>query len=417
MKRQAVLLLFLSWFAAIASEPPAATFELGSITEAAQAATRLGDCIAPRFRDTVAGVTVALSLGAAQYGMDLSRPMEISFYSFGEKPAMRIHCHALPNVRDPRDSGRLWGIRFTARRRNGRVVFDSAGVKDPFPDIPPGSHLKSGDLIRGRLSAAHIRQHFQFRAFNTKEPAPRLILGGLDDLLRELDRADLVFSAGREVLKAELTLYPAAGSALAEWMKRTLPPKGKIETFGGAKTLTVLRLNPTETLRRYAAAYLGPGFPAELAAAANGFAVRTSTTVRPHLMHSMRISAGLLPGKEAMIRPSFEKLKETPWHWRQFSRDPVGLCLLEKDRLAVFGADRMDTGRIQAMFEPQEFRGTLPDRPLVCIDLENPEKPLAELRFANGTMRLILQAPDSWIADGRPLLAKPLLLPQPVSRN
>ena len=417
MKRLTVLLLLLSWSAVLASDPPAATFEIASVMEAAQAATRLGNCIAPRFSDTVAGVTVTLSLAAAQYGMDLSRPVEIRFYSFGERPAMRIHCHALPHVRDPRGGGRLWGIRFTARHRDGRVVLDTADVKEPFPAVPPGPHLKPGEIIRCGLPAGPLRRHFRFGFFNTKDRAARLILCGLDDLLRELDRADLVFSAAKEELKAELVFLPRPGSALAEWMKRPLPPKGRIETFGGAKTLTVLRLDPTQTLRRYAAAYLGPGFPAELAAAANGFAIRASTTVRPYLFHTMRISAGLLLGKEAMIRPSFEKLKETPWHWRQFSRDPVGLCLLEKNRLVVFGADRMDLGRIQAMFEPQEFEGTLPDRPLVCIDLENPEKPLAELRFENGTMRLILQAPDSWFADGRPLLAKPLLLPHPSARH
>ena len=417
MKRLTVLLLLLSWFAAIASDPPAATFELASVMEAAQAATRLGSCIAPRFGDTVAAATMALSLGGAQYGMDLSRPVEIRFYSFCERPAMRIHCNALPNVGDPRTSGRLWGIRFTARHRDGRVVLDTAGVREPFPNVPPGSHLKSGELIRCGLPAGPLRRHFRFGFFNTKDRGARLILCGLDDLLCELDRADLVFSAAKEDLKAELTLRPAAGSALAEWMKRPLPPKGKIETFGGAKTLTVLRLNPTETLRRYALSYLGPGLPAELADAANGFAVRASTAVRPWPFHSMRISAGLLPGKEAMIRPSFEKLKETPWRWRRISHNPLQLGLLEKERLVIFGADRMDFAKTEAMFEPQEFNGPLPDRPLVCIGLENPEKPLAELRFENGTMRLILQAPDSWFADGRPLLEKPLLLPDPSARQ
>ena len=349
--------------------------------------------------------------------MDLTRPVEIDFYSFGEKPAMRIYCHALPNVKDPRNSGRLWGIRFTVREQNGRVVMASEGVKEPFPSVPPGSHLKPGELIRGEVLADPVRRHFRFAAFNTKDPSAQLILRGLDDLLGELERIGVSFSAGAGELKAELDFQPRAGSALEKWMKRPLPPKGKIETFGGAKTLTVLRLSPTASLRRYAAEYLNGKLPAEWTDAADGFAVRASTTVRTHLMHTMRISAGLLPGKEAMVRPSFEKLEETPWRWRRISHNPLQLGLLEKERLVIFGAARMDLAKVEAMFGPEEFKGTLPDRPLVCIDPGHPEKPLAELRFEAGRMHLILQAPDEWFADGRPLLGKPLLLPDQVSRH
>ena len=73
--RSLILILLLLTFS-VPAAPPAARFELLSIPQVSQAASRLGNAIAPRFRDTAAAVTLVLTMGAVRYGMDLTRPVE-----------------------------------------------------------------------------------------------------------------------------------------------------------------------------------------------------------------------------------------------------------------------------------------------------------------------------------------------------
>jgi len=410
--RKIGLLLFLigTSIAATAAEP-AARFEIASLPVVSSHVSRLDNCIAPRFRDSIAATTLILTMGAAQLGMDLTRPWEISFYSFGENPAVRITAFALGDGELSRKSAKLLGIRFHANRQRGLVVLDSEELKEPFPADPPGLGLQTAELIRGTVHAEAVHRHFRFRTFNTGNNSARLILAGVDELLAQLTRAEVVFSADEAFLKLNLSVTPRKQSALQKWMQQPLPAKGKIETYPGAKTLSVLRLNPTETLRRYGSLYLEQmsrrnSFPAAWAAASTGFAVMASGR------DNLRLSAGIIPDRADAVWKTVRQYKETPFAgWFSLASDPVLLCFPDADRIIFFGTSRMDAANLRAMSKPQTYRRTLPDCPFVCMDLSRPEQPLAQLLFDKGILRLKLQAPDEWFASCGPLLSKPLLLP------
>ncbi len=408
--RSLILLLLLLTVPFFAGEP-AARFELVCVPQVSQAVSRMGSCIAPRFRDTVAAVTLILSAGVVQCGMDPARPMEIRFYSFGEQPAMRITAFAVGNKGDLPARIKLAGCPFQIKEKGKLIILDSNGISDPLPTVPPGNGLKEGELIRGTVQAEAVRRHFRFSSFNSKDPSANLILRGVDELLAQTSEAAAVFSADEKFLKVELTVRPKKPSALQQWMQRPLPPKGRIETYSGAQTLAVLSLDPTETLRQYAAAYLGKSFPASLAASANGFAAMAAVSSRKFC--SMRLTAGIRPDSSAGLRKEIQKLKPTPFEgWFQLRNAPALLVALKSDRLLLFGADGMDSTLLHALDQPREYAGPLPEVPFVCLDLAAPERPLAELRFERGALRLILQAKDQWFAAHGPLLEKPLLLPE-----
>ena len=418
MKIKNLLFACLTVFcAAVQAAEPAARFELSSVPQVSQAVSRMGNCIAPRFRDSAAALTVFFSAGAVHYGMDPTRPAEVRFYSFGENPVMRIVGFAVDRGDDPSGRMKFAGLRFLVRRNGKLIVFDTEGVPEPLPSAPPGTGLKPGELIRGTIQADAVRRHFTFREFNTRDASARLILGGVDELLAQLTSAEAVFSADAEGLKLELTAFPRKDSALQRWMRQPLPPKGRIETYPGAQTLTVLRLNPTETLRRYGQLYLEQSgkkqLPPVFAAAASGFAALSSGH-RTRQLWSMRLTAGVVPGRAQSVRNEIlKRYKETPFRgWYSICSDPVLLCSSDADRLTFFCSSRMDTGNISALTEPKEYAASIPDCPFVCFDLPRPEKPLAQLLFEGNVLRLTLQAPDSWFASCGPLLEKPLFLPE-----
>lgn len=409
MRLLTVLLFALSFL--LPAAQPAARFELVSVPQVSQAVSRMGNCIAPRFRDTVAAATLILSLGNVKCGADLTRPLEISYYSFGEAPAMRIIAYALDRRENMPAKVKLAGYVFRVREKGRLIVFDSEEMTEPLPKVPPGKNLKEGELIRGTIQAEAVHRHFRFGSFNTHDPSANLILKGSDELLAQIGEAAVVFSADEKTLKVELTVRPKKTSALSQWMQRPLPPKGRIEIFDGAQTLAVLRLDPTETLRQYAAAYLGKSFPASLAASANGFAAMASTASRK--FNAMRLSAGVRPESSAGLQKEIIKLKPTPFEgWFRLRNDPTLLVSLKQDTLLLFGSDGMDSALLHALDQPRKFTGTLPEVPFVCLDLADPARPLAELRFEQGALRLTLQASDEWFAAHGPLLEKPLLLPE-----
>lgn len=406
------LLFLVGTLVSLTAAEPAARFEIVSLPVVSSHISRLGDCIAPRFRDSVAAATLVLTMGAAQLGMDLTRPWEISFYSFGENPSVRITAFSLGDGELFRKSAKLLGIRFRASRQRGLVALDSEGLKEPFPADPPGLGLQTAELVRGTIQAEAVHRHFRFRTFNTGNNSARLILAGVDELLAQLSGAEVVFSADEAFLKLNLSVVPRKQSVLQKWMAQPLPPKGKIETYPGATTLSVLRLNPTETLRRYGMLYLEQtgrrnSFPAAWAAASTGFASMASG------QENLRLSAGIIPDRADDVRKTVRQYKETPFAgWFSLASDPVLLCFSGADRIIFFGTSRMDAATRRAMSEPQEYRGSLPDCPFVCMDLSRPgQQPLAQLLFDKGILRLKLQAPDEWFASCGPLLSKPLLLP------
>lgn len=409
------------WFAflllmvvTVSAEPPAARFELVSVPQVSQAASRLDNAVAPRFRDTAAAVTLILTMGATRYGMNLTRPSEIHFYSFGEKPAMRIIAYSLPEVKEPQSVGNMWGLRFRARRKGDLVVFDSEGVTEPFPADAPGKNLKAGELLRGTIRAEAVHRHFRFGSFNTRNASSHLILSGLDDLLAELQSAGVVFSADENALKLELTVRPKDHSSLQNWLKQPLPKKGKLQTFPGADLISVLRLNPTRTLREYGKNYLlqgkTKGLPESLPDAVTGFAVMAirNTVTNP----SARLAAGIDPARSGTLRQEIAKLGYTPWTgWFQLRKQPPLFCSGTEGQVIFCGMDQLDRAGLEDLFRPQNFQGSVPDRPFICIDLKHPDRPLAELIFEKDGMLLVLQAPDSWFAGCTPLLENPLILP------
>lgn len=412
MKIQTLILLFLTF--ALSAAPPAARFELASVPQVSQAASRLNDAIAPRFRDTVAAVTVVLTMGATRYGMNLTRPSEIHFYSFGEKPAMRIIAYALSEIKEPENRGKLWGMRFRARRKGDLVVFDTEDLTEPFPAEPPGKNLKPGELLRGTIRTDAVHRHFRFGSFNTKDANSRLILNGLDELLAELRDAAVVFSANDDLLKVELTVRAREKSALSQWMKQPLPAKGTVQTVSGTELISVLRLSPTETLKKYGQSYLlrekKNVLPKNLPEAVTGFAVmaiRNSGT-NP----SARLAVGIDPAKKSAVQKEISKLGYTPFSgWYQLRKDPPMFCSQTGDQTIFCGMEQLDRNLLETLFHPQAYPASVPDRPFICFDPKQPERPLAELCFEADAMRLILQAPDSWFAGCRPLLEQPLLLP------
>ena len=412
MRSLILLLLFLT-IAVFAGEP-AARFELASVPQVSQAAARMSNAIAPRFRDTVAAVTIGLTMGATRYGMNLTRPSEIHFYSFGEKPAIRIIAYNLPEVREPETRGKLWGLRFRARKKGDLIAFDTEGLNEPFPADPPGKNLKPGELLRGTVRANAVRRHFRFGSFNTKETSSRLILNGLDELLAQLRDAAVVFTADAEALKLDLTVRAEEKSALAQWMKQPLPAKGPVQSCSGTEMISVLRLNPTAALKKCGQEYLEGKrknmLPQSLPDAVTGFAVMSirNSGVNP----SSRLAVGIDPARSAAVKKEIGKLGYTPYSgWYQLRKAPPMFCSGTGDQVIICGMEKLDKSTLDDLFRPQAHSGIIPDRPFICLDLKHPDRPLAELQFERDAMRLILQAPDSWFAECRPLLEKPLLLP------
>ena len=413
MKPIFALLFFLVLTAS--AQPPAVRFELASVPQVSQAASRLDNAIAPRFRDTAAAVTLVLTLGATRYGMDLTRPLEIRFYSFGEKPAMRIIAHALSESQEPQDRGKLWGQSFRGIRKGDLIVFDSEGVSEPFPTAPPGKNLKKGELLRGFIQADPVHRHFRFSSFNAKDTSARLILSGLDELLEEIRDAEVIFSADENSLKVELSVRPKERSAVLNWMKQPLPPKGQIEIFPGTDLVSVLRMNPSAVLKEYGRNYLirkrTNVLPKALPDAVTGFAVMA---IRNEKMNpAVRLAVGIDPARTASVRQEIGKLDYTPFpNWFQIHRQPPLFCSENGSQAIFCGMESLDRTTLENLFRPQICPLAVPDRPFVCLDLKHPDRPLAELRFEKDVMRLLLQAPDDWFAGCRPLLEKPLLLPE-----
>ena len=406
------IILFLFSFP-LSAGSPAARFELASVPLVSQAASRLDNSIAPRFRDTAAAVTLILTMGATRVGMDLTRPAEIHFHSFGEQPVLRIFAHALPGVKEPQNHVKLWGLRFHAVRKDGLIALDSEGLTEPFPAAAPGKNLQKGELLRGTVQADAVRRNFRFGSFNTKNRSAHLLLSGLDELLAEIEELSVVFAADENVLQVDLTISPQKESALLCWMKKPLPVQGRIETFAGAQTLSILRLHPTDTLKKYGKAYLmqdsANALPESLPAAVNGFAAMAIRNSGKN--SSVRLAVGIDPAQSAAVRKEIGKLDYTPYpDWFQLRRRPPLFCSGNPDRVIFCGMDSLDRSTLENLLRPLAYRGTVPDRPFFCIDLKHPERPLAELRFEKDAMHLILRAPDSWFSDCRPLLEKPLLL-------
>lgn len=407
------ILLFLTF--TVSARPSAARFELASVPQVSQAASRLDNAIAPRFRDTAAAVTLVLTLGATRYGMDLTRPLEIRFYSFGEKPAMRIIAYALPEVQEPETRGKLWGMLFHGVRKRNLIVFDSEGVSEPFPTVPPGKNLKKGELLRGFIEAAPVHRHFRFSSFNTKDTSARLILKGLDELLAEIQDGEVIFSADENSLKLNLTVRPKERSAVLNWMKQPLPPRGPVEVFPGTDLVSVLRMNPTAVLKEYGRNYLirkrTNALPKALPDAVTGFAVMAVRNEKTN--SAVRLAVGITPARAAAVRQEIGKLDYTPFpNWFQIHRQPPLFCSEIGSQVIFCGMEQLDRTTLENLFRPQVCPLAVPDRPFICLDLKHPDRPLAELRFEKDVMHLLLQAPDSWFAGCRPLLEKPLLLPE-----
>jgi len=219
----------------LSAAEPALRLEFASLPQTAQAVSRAGNCIAPRFRDTTAAVTLFLTLGASQFGMDLTRPLTIEFFAFGERPAVRIIAYALSGEYSSRDSIRYQNIRFRARRQDGLAMLETGDLTGIPPAVPPGKNLRQGEILRAEAAPDQLHRNFRFEEFNSRDPAVRLLLRGTDELLSGLRRMTLSFSAEPDMLKLDLTAVPREKSAVSSWMKRPPVPQGRIEVFSGKR--------------------------------------------------------------------------------------------------------------------------------------------------------------------------------------
>ncbi|MBR4666037.1 MAG: hypothetical protein IKO93_19380, partial [Lentisphaeria bacterium] len=119
---------------------------------------------------------------------------------------------------------------------------------------------------------------------------------------------------------------------------------------------------------------------------------------------------GIDPARSAAIKKEIGKFGYTPFTgWYQLRKEPPMFCSGTGDQVIFCGMEKLDKSTMDELFRPEDHSGIIPDRPFICLDLKHPDRPLAELRLEGDAMRLILQAPDSWFADCRPLLEKPLL--------
>lgn len=418
MRLPFLMLLFL--ICHLAAAEPALRLEFASLPQTAQAVSRSGSCIAPRFRDTVAAVTLFLTLGASQYGMDLTRPLSIEYHAFGERPAIRIIAYALSGEYSSRNSIRYQNVLFRARRQGELTLLETEGLSGVPPAVPPGGNLRPGEVLRAEAAPGPLHRHFRFENFNSRDPAVRLLLRGTDELLGELRRLTLSFSAEPDRLRLELTAVPRENSALSAWLKRPPVPRGRAEIFPGAEILAVLRLPPTAALRRYGKAYVEAGqksfLPLELAAAADGFAVLAADSRRGQA--AVRIAAGMAPSAASGVRKAVSGLGYTPFSgWYSLRRDPPLLVSAGKDKIVFCGMESLERSLLEKLFAPTAYRGNVPDGLFVCLDLARPERPLALLRAEAGVLHLTLQAPDRWFAEHGPLLDKPILLPERKPRR
>ena len=136
---------------------------------------------------------------------------------------------------------------------------------------------------------------------------------------------------------------------------------------------------------------------------------KTSTPASSGTNPSARLAVGIDPAKSAAVRKEVGKLGYTPYQgWYQLRREPLMFCSQTGDQAVFCIMEQLDRNTLENLFRPEVYQGTVPDRPFICFDPKQPERPLAELRFENHDMRLVLQAPDSWFAGCRPLLENPL---------
>ncbi|MCI6289652.1 MAG: hypothetical protein MR727_13120 [Lentisphaeria bacterium] len=406
------LFLLFSTAAAAQERFPLLRFEAASVPQVSSSLSRLGDCIAPKFKDSLAAATVVLTMGAAQYGMDLTRPLIIEIYGLGKTPSMRIFAHALPSKEDMRSSAKLWNARFSVRRTGNMILFFTEDLRScPVPAFPPGSALQSGELLRAEADPEILRiMNLPAGKRKPSENSTRLLLRGTEELAAAVKHVRLSFSAEPETLHLTLRAEAKPGSALADWMRRPLPPKESIKTFEGASTLTVLRLPPTDALRHYGRNYLRLNgrdvLPPEWTMSVSGFAVLAA---RHSGSPAARLCLGIVPEYFPALRQGMEKLGYTPFPglW-QLRRTPPLFCSAGKNALILYGLERVERETLEQMRSPQPLNLPVPDCPFVCLDLAHPEKPLVQLTFERNELVFRFQAPDSWFASFRPLLEKPL---------
>jgi len=388
----------------------AVRIELVSVTGMSAAVSRLGNCIAPNFKDTLALLTVALTIGGSSFGMDLTRPVSIVFYEVGEKPSMRITAYAIENVQVIQENARLWDMTFHARLKNGLVTFFTEDLSnDPTPASPPGQNL-SDSLLFMKASPEGIMKHFSFHSLKTRNESYKLIFQALDELMPEVETLGLSFRADDDSICMKISVTARKNSALEKYLAMPLPEKGVIESFDGADSLALLRLAPNETLCRLGTAYLfrnqNPVLRS-LPSAVTGFAVLSSETSIAHT--SAKLALGIRPAHMPEITKSVGEMGYTPYQdLFQIMRDPPLFCSASGNRIAFYYSDTLEKTNLEQLLKQTQKSLDVADVPFAFYDLANPKQPIAELRFNGRTAQMTFQAPDEWFAMRQPLVDVPL---------
>lgn len=385
--------------------------EMVSVIGMSAAVSRLGNCVAPHFKDTLALFTVALTVGGSTFGMDLTRPVSIVFYEVGKKPSMRITAYAIPNVQVIQKKAALWDMKLQARLENGLVTLFTDDLADDLtPASAPGKNL-SDSILSVEAFPEKIGKHFSFRSLNTRNENILLLFQALDELMSEVEAFRLSFRADDNFLIVKLSARARKNSALESYLSRPLPEKGPIESFDGAGFLSLFRLAPNESLCRYGTAYffgkrqnaLVPVLPSAI----TGFAVLSSG--KDAVPASVKLTLGIRPDHASGIVNAVAGMGYTPYpNLFQVTKNPPLFCSVSGNRLAFYYTDALEKDKFERLLKPVPLSLNAGESPFAFYDLSRPDRPIAELRFKGNTAEMIFRAPDEWFAALPPLMDVPL---------
>lgn len=365
----------------------------------AQDVSKLGNCIAPHLQDSLAGGMMALAFAGFQFGMDATRPLLFTFYSFGDEPRVRLTAYMIPDMKPQRNSVKLWGVRFRVRQVGNVAVLESGKIDAPVQQ--PGQTLEKNERFRITFLAGEVRKHFQFASIRTSDPQRRLALQGLDEVMKQVDLLECSFYADK-LLSFRLTALARSGSETEKWMKRPLPAKIPLQVFPGAQSAAVLRMNPTDTLLRYGSAYCGNLIPQNLLSSLTG------TVICSYSPDFLRVDAGLKPGKAKEVKKIISSMEYTPFPGlSRLRKKPPVLMGSSGNTLSLYAMYEMTPEKIKTICQQKTSTLPMKDYPFAVYDLQNSCVP-CHLLFSGRKMVLTLEGTPEYFQTFTPLIGEEL---------
>lgn len=389
-------------FSGIAAEP-LLQIETTRLPVLAQEISRLGNAVAPRLKDSTAAGMVVLAFTGMQFGMDATRPVLISLYSFGEKPLMRVTAYLIPETEIVNNEVKLWGMHFKVRKSGELAVLENGKITAP-PEIP-GVRLAKNERIRIRFMTDQFGKHFRFVSLQASDRRNHLFLQGIDELMTQLKSLELSFISTPQLLTLRMKASVKSGTAVDSWLRKAgqLPPPVKPHIFPGTEYLTILRIRPTETLCRYGELYLSEKFPAGL------FRTFSGSAAGMYGNEKARLDFGLIPSGENAARQYLRKLEYTPFQGLyRIHKTPPLFAEYANHCVNFYGMTEMSPAELKNLRTTQSAGIQVPALPFVLYDLKYTAKPVMRLDFTNHEMILTAEASDEWFNVREPILKTPL---------